>query len=70
MHVCVCIHIYMHFFPFLDGQIGVVLFIFLFLIKFFFLFRAAPVHMEVPTLGAEYELQLLAYTTATATPDP
>ena len=26
-------------------------------------------HMEVPGLGAESELQLLAYTTATATPD-
>ena len=26
--------------------------------------------MEVPRLGAELELQLLAYTTATATPDP
>ena len=27
-------------------------------------------HMEVPRLGAELELQLLAYTTATAMPDP
>ena len=27
-------------------------------------------HMEVPRLGAELELQLPAYTTATATPDP
>ena len=27
-------------------------------------------HMEVPKLGVESELQLLAYTTATATPDP
>ena len=26
--------------------------------------------MEVPGLGVESELQLLAYTTATATPDP
>ena len=26
-------------------------------------------HMEVPRLGGELELQLLAYTTATATPD-
>ena len=29
-----------------------------------------PQHMEVPRLGVESELQLLAYTTATATPDP
>ena len=27
-------------------------------------------HMEVPRLGVESELPLLAYTTATATPDP
>ena len=29
-----------------------------------------PQHMEVPGLGDESELQLSAYTTATATPDP
>ena len=35
-------------------------------------FRAtlALQHMEVPRLGVELELQLLAYTTATATQDP
>ena len=27
-------------------------------------------HMEVPRLGVELELQLLAYTTATAMPEP
>ena len=27
-------------------------------------------HMEVPRLGVQSELQLLAYTTAAATPDP
>jgi len=27
-------------------------------------------HMKVPSLGVQPELQLLAYTTATATPDP
>ena len=27
-------------------------------------------HMEVPRLGVKSELQVLAYTTATATPDP
>ena len=27
-------------------------------------------HMKVPRLGAELELQLLAYAAATATPDP
>ena len=36
---------------------------------FFFLFRAALRHTEVPRLGVQKELQLLAYTTATATGD-
>jgi len=31
---------------------------------------AQPWHMEVSRLGVEAELQLLAYTTATATQDP
>ena len=38
---------------------------------FFFVFLGPhPRHMEVPRLGVESELQLLAYTTATAMPDP
>ena len=37
---------------------------------FFGLLRAILVDMEVPRLGVELELELLAYTTATATPDP
>ena len=37
---------------------------------FFLLFRAHPRHTEVPSLGGESELQLPAYTTATATQDP
>ena len=38
---------------------------------FFFLFFVLHSwHMEVPRLGVESELQMLAYTTATATPDP
>ena len=32
-----------------------------------FLFRATPWHREVPRLGVDLDLQLLAYTTATAT---
>ena len=36
---------------------------------FFLLFRAALWHVEVPRLGVESELQLPAYTTATAVPD-
>ena len=39
------------------------LFSFLFL-SFFLLFRATPAAHEVPRLGVELELQLLAYTTA------
>ena len=37
---------------------------------FHFFLGLHPWHMEVPWLGVELELQLLAYTTATATPDP
>ena len=37
-------------------------------VKYLCLFRAA--HMEVPRLGFKSELQLPAYTTATATLDP
>ena len=44
--------------------------LFFFLSFFFLLFRAAPRHMEVPRLVVKSELQLPAYTTATATPDP
>ena len=29
-----------------------------------------PQYMEIPRLGIESEMELLAYTTATATPDP
>ena len=36
---------------------------------FWFLIMATPVAKEVPRLGIESELQLPAYTTATATPD-
>ena len=39
--------------------------------NFIFCFlRPYPRHMEVPRLGIELELQLLAYATATAMPDP
>ena len=39
--------------------------------NFFFFFLAPhPRHIEVPRLGVESELQLPAYTTATAMPDP
>ena len=38
--------------------------------SFFFLLGLHPRHMEVLRLGVESELQLPAYTTATATQDP
>ena len=46
-----------------------------FLLSFLFFFFSIVLgrhlrHMEVPRLGVESELQLLPYTTATATPDP
>ena len=37
---------------------------------FFFFLGPHPQHMEVPRLGVKLELQMLAYTTATAMPDP
>ena len=37
---------------------------------FFFLFRATPAHMKIPRIRVILELQLPAYTTATAIPDP
>ena len=38
--------------------------------KIFFFLRLNLWHMEVPRFGVKLELQLLAYTTVTATPDP
>ena len=43
---------------------------FLFLFFSFFFLGPHPQHTEVPRLGVESDLQLLAYATATATPDP
>ena len=44
-------------------------FYFYFVLSFIFLGLHLQ-HMEVPRLGVELELQLLAYTTPTAMPDP
>ena len=53
------------------GLIPVVVWFFVFLFFVFFCFLGPyPQHMEVPRLGVDLELQLLAYTTATAMPDP
>ena len=45
-------------------------FVFYFIYLFFVFFGPHPWHMEVPRLGVEAELQLLAYTTATETWGP
>ena len=45
------------------------IYIYFFLIFFFGFLRLHPRHMEVSRLGVESQLQLLAYTTATATMD-
>ena len=42
----------------------------LFFFFFFVFLRTYPWHMKVLRLGVKSDLQLLAYTTATATPDP
>ena len=43
---------------------------FFFFFPFFCVLWLNPRHVEVPRIGVESELQLQAYTTATATPDP
>ena len=45
-------------------------FFFLFFFLFFHFLGPHPHHMEIPRLGVDLELQLPAYTTVTATPDP
>ena len=61
------------FFKFLFNKFFFFLFFFFFffffflLFAFFFFFGLHPRHMEIPRLGVESELQLQAYTTATAT---
>ena len=44
--------------------------LFLFVCLFSLFLGLYPWHMQVTRLGVEWELQLLTYTTATATPDP
>ena len=47
------------------------IFCFVFVFAFFLCFLGPHLwHMEVPRLGVQLELQLLTYTTATATSDP
>ena len=46
------------------------LFLFYFLFNFFVILGPQPWHMEIPKLGVQAELQLPAYTTATATTYP
>ena len=60
-------------FSFLYYVSWVLLIIMVILVVFFFFFVFLGMllwHMEAPRLGVESELQLLAYVTATATPDP
>ena len=64
-----------HMYPFdcmrLGGIAPPYLFIYLFVLYLSFVFLVPhPPHMEVPRLGVKSELQLPAYATATATPDP
>ena len=54
-----------------EQQFGITPFLFNFFFFFFFGFLGLhPRHMEVPRLGVQSELQLPAYPTAPATPDP
>ena len=53
----------------LHGFYSTLIYYLFFVFSFFFL-EPNPRHVEVPRLGVELELQLPAYTTASATPDP
>ena len=53
----------------LDEHFQPLFFIYLFILSFVFL-GSHPQHMEIPRLGVQSELQVLAYTTVTAMPDP
>ena len=67
------IHTYLHAFIYFyqnDIELYVLFFDFSFLFNILSLFRAIPEAMEAPRLGVESELQLPAYATATAMPDP
>ena len=55
-------HVYVYLYVFIFG-------VFCLFVCLFFL-RPHPRHMEVPRLGPKLELQLLAYATTTAMPDP
>ena len=44
--------------------------LFIYVFNYFCFLGPHPQRMEVPRLGVESEVQLPAYTTATATPDP
>jgi len=47
-----------------------ILFLFLFILFYFIFLGLPPWHKEIPRLGVESVLELPAYATATATPDP
>jgi len=55
-------------------QVCLFIYLFIFTVNIFFLsfvfLGPHSQHMEVPRLGVQLELQLPAYATATATPDP
>ena len=53
-----------------EGKIWSFSSLFLFFFFFFFFLGPHPQHMEVPRLEVQSELQLPAYTAATATLDP
>ena len=53
-----------------QNDVSVNVYILFFFCLFAFFLGLLPRHMEVPMVGVSSELQLLAYTRATATPDP
>ena len=68
---CICKQMERHaYFPSCPIKVSLLLIIIMSLRRLaFFFFKAAPAHIEVPGLGVKSELQLPAYTTATAAAD-
>ena len=68
-HLCLCLQLQLYFYLYLAINLVYNLFFYFFLGGDFFILGPHPQHREVPRLGVESELQLPAYSSATATPD-
>ena len=70
VYMCVCICVCMCIYIFVCVCIYICIYMCIYIAIYILLFMATSWHMECSRLGVESELQLLAYTTATATQHP